>query len=47
MRQKIAELGMAANREPGAIDWEIIPDAAIHNNPMDVQCGTAKDNNFF
>ena len=36
MRQKIAELGMAANQEPGAIDWEIIPDAAIHDDPMDV-----------
>jgi len=27
---------MAANREPGAIDWEIIPDASIHNGSMDI-----------
>jgi len=25
MRQKITELGMTANWEPGAIDWEIVP----------------------
>src|SRR5712691_9054680 len=36
MRQKIAEAGMSANREPGAIDWEIIPNASIHDDSMDV-----------
>ena len=36
MHQKIAELGMTANRELGAIDWEIIPDTSIHNDSMDV-----------
>jgi hypothetical protein len=36
MRQKIAELGMAANQVPGMIDWEIIPDVSIYDNPMDV-----------
>ena len=36
MCQKIAELGMASNQEPGAIDWEVIPDAPIHDDPMDV-----------
>ena len=36
MRQKVAESGMIANREPGAIDWEIIPNASIHDDTMDV-----------
>jgi len=36
MHQKIAELGMAANQEPGAIDWEVIPEVSIYDNPMDV-----------
>ena len=36
MRQKIAESGMAANREPGTIDWEIIPKASTHDNSMDI-----------
>ena len=27
---------MTANWEPGAIDWEIIPDASIHDDLMDV-----------
>jgi len=27
---------MTANREPGAIDWAVIPDTSIHNNSMDV-----------
>ena len=36
MRQKIVESGMAANRELGAIDWEIIPNASIHDDSMDV-----------
>jgi len=36
MCQKIAEVGMAANQEPGAIDWEIIPDAFSHEDPMDI-----------
>ena len=36
MRQKIAESGMAANREPGAIDWDIVPDTSNHNGSMDV-----------
>ena len=36
MRQKIVESGMAANRELGAIDWEIIPDVSTNDDPMDV-----------
>ena len=36
MRQKIAESGMAANREPGAIDWEIIPDTSIPDDSMGI-----------
>jgi hypothetical protein len=36
MQQKVAELSMAANQEPGAIDWEVVPDASIHDNLMDV-----------
>jgi len=36
MHQKVAELGMAANRPPGAIDWEIIPDDSIFDNRMEV-----------
>jgi len=36
MRQNIAESGMAANQEPGAIGWEIIPEASTHDDPMDV-----------
>ena len=36
MCQKIAESGMAANREPSAIDWEIIPDTSGHIDPMDI-----------
>ena len=36
MRQKIVESGMAANRELGAIDWEIVPNASIHDNSMDI-----------
>ena len=36
MHQKIAELGMAANQEPGAIDWEIIPNTSIYDDSMNV-----------
>lgn len=38
MYQKVAELGMAANRELGAIDWKIIPDhdTSILNDSMDI-----------
>jgi hypothetical protein len=36
MHQKVAELGMAANQEPGAIDWEIIPNTSIYDNSMNV-----------
>ncbi len=36
MCQKIAESGMAANWELGAIDWEIIPNASIHDDSMDI-----------
>jgi hypothetical protein len=34
MHQKVAELGMAANQEPGAIDWEIIPNTSIYDNSI-------------
>jgi len=27
---------MTANREPGAINWEIVPNTSIHDNLMDV-----------
>ena len=36
MREKIAESSMVANREPGAIDWEIIPEAPVYNDSMDI-----------
>jgi len=36
MHQKITELGMAANQEPGAIDWEIIPNTSIYDDSMNV-----------
>jgi hypothetical protein len=36
MHEKIAESSMAANREPGAIDWEIIPEAPIYDDSMDI-----------
>jgi hypothetical protein len=36
MREKIAESSMAANREPGAINWKIIPEAPIYDDSMDV-----------
>ena len=36
MWQKISESSMVANREPGAIDWEVVPDTSIHDNLMDV-----------
>ena len=36
MHQKITESGMTANREPGAIDWEIVPDTSIHDDLMDI-----------
>jgi hypothetical protein len=36
MHEKIAELSMAANQEPGAINWEIIPEAPIYNDLMDI-----------
>ena len=35
MHQKVAEVGMAANRAPGAIDWEIIPDDSIFDDRME------------
>ena len=37
MRQKIAEVGMTANREPDTIDWEIVPDASNYDDPMAVE----------
>src|SRR6266705_2844107 len=36
MHQNIAELGMAANQEPGAIDWEVIPNTSTYDDSMDV-----------
>jgi hypothetical protein len=36
MRQKVAELGMAANQAPGAIDWEVVPDGSIFDDRMEV-----------
>ena len=36
MRQKVAELSMAANQTPGAIDWEVVPDASIFDDQMEV-----------
>jgi hypothetical protein len=36
MRQKIAETGMIANQTPGEIDWEVIPENSIHDDPMDI-----------
>jgi hypothetical protein len=35
MHQKIAEVGMAANQAPGAIDWEIIPDGSTFDDRME------------
>jgi hypothetical protein len=35
MHQKIAEVGMATNQAPGAIDWEIIPDGFIFDDRME------------
>jgi hypothetical protein len=35
MHQKIAEVGMAANQAPGAIDWDIIPDDSVFDNRME------------
>jgi hypothetical protein len=34
MRQKIAEVGMTANREPDTMDWEVVPDAPSYDDPM-------------
>lgn len=36
MRQRIAETSMTANHEPGEIDWEVIPENSIYDDPMDV-----------
>ena len=36
MCQKITEASMIANRTPGEIDWEVIPENSIYNNLMDV-----------
>ena len=36
LRQTIAELGTAANQVPGAVNWEVIPDVSIFDDPMDV-----------
>jgi hypothetical protein len=36
MRQKIAEAGMIANKAPGQINWEVIPENSIYNDAMDV-----------
>ena len=37
MRQKIIEVGMAANQEPDTIDWEIIPNASSYDDPMAIE----------
>lgn len=34
--QTIAELGTAANQVSGAVNWEVIPDVSIYDDPMDV-----------
>jgi hypothetical protein len=36
MRQKVAEIGIAANQVPGIIDWTLIPDTSIFEDTMDV-----------
>ncbi len=36
LRQTIAELGTATNQVPGLVDWEVIPDVPIYDDPMDV-----------
>jgi hypothetical protein len=36
MRRKVAELGIAANKAPGAVDWEVIPDSSIFDDQMEV-----------
>ena len=36
MCQKIAEAGMITNWAPGEIDWEVIPENPIYNDPMDI-----------
>jgi hypothetical protein len=36
MRQKITEASMIANQVPGEIDWEVIPENSLYDDPMDV-----------